>query len=81
MTLLAVPSDAPGGFDADISGHFGHCDAFSLFRIDGGKVVESAILPAFSADHACAHHGKAPDTRGGSLRLWRDALSDLWVAG
>ena len=46
MTLLAVPSDAPGGFDADISGHFGHCDAFSLFRIDNGTVVETAVLPA-----------------------------------
>lgn len=46
MTLLAVPSDAPGGFDAGISGHFGHCDAFSLFRIDDGRVVETAILPA-----------------------------------
>jgi predicted Fe-Mo cluster-binding NifX family protein len=54
MTLLAVPSDAPGGFDADISGHFGHCDAFSLFRIDGGKVVETTILPAVPHDNCLA---------------------------
>lgn len=54
MTLLAVPSDAPGGFDAEISGHFGHCDAFSLFRIEGGRVVESAILPAVPHDNCLA---------------------------
>ncbi|PKR87383.1 dinitrogenase iron-molybdenum cofactor biosynthesis protein [Pleomorphomonas diazotrophica] len=54
MTLLAVPSDAPGGFDADISGHFGHCDAFSLFRIEAGKVVETAILPAAPHDNCLA---------------------------
>ncbi|WP_051229124.1 NifB/NifX family molybdenum-iron cluster-binding protein [Pleomorphomonas oryzae] len=54
MTLLAVPSDAPGGFDAEISGHFGHCDAFSLFRIEGGHVVQSAILPAVPHDNCLA---------------------------
>ncbi|WP_370677525.1 NifB/NifX family molybdenum-iron cluster-binding protein [Pleomorphomonas sp. PLEO] len=54
MTLLAVPSDAPGGFDADISGHFGHCDAFSLFRIEGGSVVETAILPTAPHDNCLA---------------------------
>ena len=54
MTLLAVPSDAPGGFDADISGHFGHCDAFSLFRIDNGTVVEVAVLPALPHDNCLA---------------------------
>ncbi|MBS1164502.1 MAG: Dinitrogenase iron-molybdenum cofactor biosynthesis protein [Proteobacteria bacterium] len=54
MTLLAVPSDAPGGFDADISGHFGHCDAFSLFRIENGSVAEAAILPAEPHDNCLA---------------------------
>lgn len=54
MTLLAVPSDAPGGFDAEISGHFGHCDAFSLFRIENGSVVEAAILPAVPHDNCLA---------------------------
>jgi len=54
MTLLAVPSDAPGGFDAEISGHFGHCDAFTLFRIENGAVVEAAILPAEPHDNCLA---------------------------
>ena len=55
MTILfAVPSDAPGGVDADISGHFGHCDAFSLFRIDNGRVVETTIMPAEPHDNCLA---------------------------
>ena len=55
MTILfAVPSDAPGGVDADISGHFGHCDAFSLFRIDNGRVVETTIIPAEPHDNCLA---------------------------
>lgn len=54
MTLLAVPSDAPGGFDAEISGHFGHCFAFSLFRIDNGAVVETSVLPAEPHDNCLA---------------------------
>lgn len=44
--LIAVPSDAPGGFNAEISRHFGHCDVYSLFRIDGGRITESTVLPA-----------------------------------
>ncbi|MBS1180778.1 MAG: hypothetical protein H6Q99_658 [Proteobacteria bacterium] len=53
-TLFAVPSDAPGGFNADVSGHFGHCDAFSLFRIENGDVVETTILPAEPHDNCLA---------------------------
>lgn len=53
-TLFAVPSDAPGGVDADISGHFGHCDAFSLFLIDNGRVVETTIMPAEPHDNCLA---------------------------
>ena len=44
--LLAVPSDAPGGFNAEISQHFGHCDGYSLFRIDGEQITETMVVPA-----------------------------------
>lgn len=53
-TLLAVPSNAPGGIDADISGHFGHCDAFSLFRIADGHVIETTVMPAEPHDTCLA---------------------------
>ncbi len=36
---LAVPSDNPGGLTANISGHFGHCDLFTLISIQEGKIA------------------------------------------
>lgn len=36
--LVAVPSDAPGGLDAAPSAHFGHCDAYTLARVENGEI-------------------------------------------
>ena len=36
--IVAVPSNAPGGLDAEMSGHFGHCDVFTLITLDQGRV-------------------------------------------
>jgi predicted Fe-Mo cluster-binding NifX family protein len=43
--IVAVPSDAPGGLDAPISEHFGHCAAFTMVEIDGGQVGRVAVMP------------------------------------
>ena len=40
---IAVPSDTPGGLDAKISGHFGHCDAFTLVDVTDNEVGEVEI--------------------------------------
>lgn len=37
--LLAVPSDSPGDLAAQVSGHFGHCDLFTLVSIQEGKIA------------------------------------------
>ncbi|WP_163340587.1 NifB/NifX family molybdenum-iron cluster-binding protein [Desulfopila sp. IMCC35008] len=37
--LIAVPSDNPGGIDAQRSGHFGHADLYTLLEVEGDKVV------------------------------------------
>ncbi len=42
---VAVPSMAPGGIEAPLSGHFGHCDAFTLLEVEDGKVTDIKILP------------------------------------
>lgn len=49
-TLIAVPSQAPGGLGARLSAHFGHCDVFTLvtFRDDG--MIETSLLAP--PDHA-----------------------------
>jgi FKBP-type peptidyl-prolyl cis-trans isomerase 2/predicted Fe-Mo cluster-binding NifX family protein len=43
--LVAVPSDSPGGLEARISDHFGHCDVFTLVRIEEQQVESVEVLP------------------------------------
>ncbi|MBW2458690.1 MAG: dinitrogenase iron-molybdenum cofactor biosynthesis protein, partial [Deltaproteobacteria bacterium] len=42
--LIAVPSEAPGGLDAEVSAHFGHCAAFTLITVADGKIGEVSTL-------------------------------------
>jgi predicted Fe-Mo cluster-binding NifX family protein len=37
--VLAVPSNTPGGLAAGISEHFGHCDLFTLIKIQEKKIA------------------------------------------
>ena len=43
--LVAVPSDSPGGLEAQISDHFGHCDVFTLVQIEQEALGSVEILP------------------------------------
>ena len=43
--LVAVPSDAPGGLEAAPSAHFGHCDVYTLARVENGAVSDVRVLP------------------------------------
>lgn len=46
-TILAIPSNNPGGLDAGVSAHFGHCDLYTIVEIDddGIKKVETMANP------------------------------------
>ena len=35
---IAIPSTDKGGLDGQRSGHFGHCDVFTLVDLEGGKI-------------------------------------------
>lgn len=48
--ILAIPSDAPGGLDAAVSEHFGHCAVFTLVDLEG-KEAKSVDLLA-NPDHS-----------------------------
>ncbi|PID77579.1 MAG: dinitrogenase iron-molybdenum cofactor biosynthesis protein [Deltaproteobacteria bacterium] len=37
---VAFPSEGQGGIDGQRSGHFGHCDVFTLVDLEGGEVKE-----------------------------------------
>ncbi len=41
---IAIPSNDQGGLDGTRSGHFGHCDVFTLFDVENGKIKEVSIL-------------------------------------
>lgn len=43
-TRIAVPSELPGGLDAQRAGHFGRCACFTLVDVAGGEVAEVAVL-------------------------------------
>jgi len=51
MTLVAVPSEAPGGLDAPISDHFGHCAVFTLVQVKDGQVGDVTVVPNEAHEH------------------------------
>ena len=42
---LAIPSANPGGLDAGMGMHFGHCDIYTIVRVADGAVKEVSTLP------------------------------------
>ena len=44
--IIAVPSSLPGGVDAEVSPHFGHCDLYTLVHTDGQQVKNVTTLAA-----------------------------------
>ena len=43
-TVVAFPSLHPGGLNAQLSEHFGHCEVFTLVTVDGPSVGEVKVL-------------------------------------
>ena len=35
---IAIPSMGPGGLDGERSGHFGHCDVFTMVDVEAGEI-------------------------------------------
>ena len=50
-TLVAIPSDQPGGLFAQVSQHFGHCDLYTLVEITNGEVSKVSTLPNMPHEH------------------------------
>ncbi|MGD9975402.1 MAG: NifB/NifX family molybdenum-iron cluster-binding protein [Desulfatirhabdiaceae bacterium] len=44
-TLIAVPSAAPGGLDAPLGAHFGHCDLYTLVAVESNTVKKVDVVP------------------------------------
>ncbi len=42
---IAVPSNGNGGLNSTRSGHFGHCDVFTLVDVENGSIKNESVLP------------------------------------
>ena len=40
---IAIPSVLPGGLEAQVGAHFGHCDCYTLVDVEDGAVVKSEV--------------------------------------
>lgn len=41
---IAIPSNGQGGINGTRSGHFGHCDVFTLVDVEEGEIMDISIL-------------------------------------
>ena len=41
---IAIPSNGSGGLDATRSGHFGHCDIFTLIDVENGEIKKISTV-------------------------------------
>lgn len=44
-TIIAIPSSHPGGLEAEMGAHFGHCDLYTLVIVEDGQISEVRTLP------------------------------------
>jgi predicted Fe-Mo cluster-binding NifX family protein len=42
---IAIPSTYPGGLEAEIGAHFGHCDLYTVVDVKEGQVIKVSTLP------------------------------------
>ncbi|MBU1230578.1 MAG: dinitrogenase iron-molybdenum cofactor biosynthesis protein [Proteobacteria bacterium] len=43
--IIAIPSENPGGLDAVVGQHFGHCDLYTIVEAKDGKILDVRTLP------------------------------------
>lgn len=44
-TMVAIPSAHPGGLDAELGAHFGHCDLYTLVTLKEGRIEDVKTIP------------------------------------
>jgi predicted Fe-Mo cluster-binding NifX family protein len=43
--LIAIPSEQPGGLEARLGAHFGHCDMYTLVAVENGDIANVSTIP------------------------------------
>jgi len=59
-TRIAIPSELPGGLEAGVSAHFGHCDLYTLVDVQDGRIAQVDTIPSLPHEHGgclrAVHH-------------------------
>ena len=42
---IAIPSNHPGGLEAEVGAHFGHCDLYTVVDVNEGLITRVSVLP------------------------------------
>ncbi|PIP19517.1 MAG: dinitrogenase iron-molybdenum cofactor biosynthesis protein [Candidatus Omnitrophica bacterium CG23_combo_of_CG06-09_8_20_14_all_41_10] len=50
---ICIPSMNPGGLDAMVSAHFGHCEVFTTVDIEGKEIKSIETVANDAAEHDC----------------------------
>lgn len=50
-SIIAFPCDNPGGLEANLAGHFGHCDVFTLVTLSDQGPAKVEIVPSVPHEH------------------------------
>ena len=51
IDIIAIPSENPGGFEAGLGAHFGHCDLYTLVSVENGEIVNVQVIPNVPHQH------------------------------
>ena len=43
--VIAIPSTQPGGLEAPLGAHFGHCDLYTLVTEKNGQIADVKVIP------------------------------------
>jgi predicted Fe-Mo cluster-binding NifX family protein len=44
-TKIAIPSASPGGLEAPLEAHFGHCDLYTLVEVENDQIQNVEVVP------------------------------------
>ena len=44
-TVIAIPSELPGGMEARLGAHFGHCDMYTIVSVEDSRISDVQVVP------------------------------------
>ncbi|MFW6080819.1 MAG: NifB/NifX family molybdenum-iron cluster-binding protein [Desulfosalsimonas sp.] len=44
-TMIAIPSASPGGLEAPVESHFGHCEIYTLVSVENSRIKNVKTVP------------------------------------